>query len=355
MNDRTAPATPLTDVLDRLARFEPTDLPVISLYLNLQADERGKDNFASFVRKELKARGSTYPADSPSRASFDRDTRRIEEYLGSRVSPSFNGLALFACAGAHEFFEAVPLDAPLPSHRLSVGRQPHLYPLELIADQYPVHAAVMADSQAARIFVFGLNRTLRSETVGGERIKRVAAGGWSQMRYQRHVEKLQADHVRELVSVLDRVVRQDKIDHVVLIGDAVNVALVKGELSKELSAKLVDELKLEAHASPHEVMKAAADAMRAHDARTDAEVIRSVLDEYRAGGLATAGPEPTRAALERGQVDELYLTAQRTDDTPDSGWDELVGLARQTSASVRFIEDSALLADVGGIAAALRY
>ncbi len=39
--------------IDSLAAFPPTSLPVISLYLNAQSDEHGRDHFASFVKKEL--------------------------------------------------------------------------------------------------------------------------------------------------------------------------------------------------------------------------------------------------------------------------------------------------------------
>jgi hypothetical protein len=46
----------LNEHLDRMAAFEPVPFPVISLYLNTQADQHGRDNFDSFVRKELSAR-----------------------------------------------------------------------------------------------------------------------------------------------------------------------------------------------------------------------------------------------------------------------------------------------------------
>ena len=40
---------PLEHLIDRLAAFEPQDdLPVVSLYLNAQADERGRHNFHTF-------------------------------------------------------------------------------------------------------------------------------------------------------------------------------------------------------------------------------------------------------------------------------------------------------------------
>jgi peptide subunit release factor 1 (eRF1) len=81
-----------------------------------------------------------------------------------------------------------------------------------------------------------------------------------------------------------------------------------------------------------------------------------VLGDYRAGGLATAGAEETYEALANGQVDELLLAAPPPSaDGASTIADDLVTKARQTSARVRFIEDSTLLADVGGVAASLRY
>jgi peptide subunit release factor 1 (eRF1) len=99
--------------------------------------------------------------------------------------------------------------------------------------------------------------------------------------------------------------------------------------------------------------------MRRHDARTDAEVVASVLDAYRSGGLGAAGIEATRDALIAGQVDELYLTvaadASADPDGKPTEAEELIALAARTAATTRFIEDPALLADVGGVAAALRF
>jgi peptide subunit release factor 1 (eRF1) len=359
-------------ILDRLARFEPSPLPVISLYLNLQADQHGKANYAPFLKKELAARARTYAASSPERASFDKDAARIEQYLATEVGPAVNGLALFACSGSDGFFEAVPVDVPVDAHRLTVASEPHVYPLELLLDRHPRHAVVLADSQSARIFVFGLGQTIAQDTVSGDRVRRTSAGGWSQMRYQRRMDNVQAEHVRELVAALDTMVRAEDVAHIILAGDDVTTSQIKNQLPKELAEKVVEVLKLEIRTPEQEIMAAAATALRRHDEKTDAEVIERVLGDYRAGGLAVAGPDETRDALEKGQVDELYLTTAAADSpadatsgergpepeaasaTPVAG-DELVAKARQTSATVRFIEDGSLLSSVGGVAAALRY
>ena len=84
--------------MDKLAAFEPTDLPVISLYLNAQANQHGRDNFDSFIRKEFKVKSKSFPLRSPARMSFEKDSERINTYL-KNLRPSANGVAIFACAG----------------------------------------------------------------------------------------------------------------------------------------------------------------------------------------------------------------------------------------------------------------
>ncbi len=108
---------PLTDQLDRLARFEPVPYPVVSLYLNTQPNDRGRDQYQSFVRQEFKSRSQTYPQGSPDRDSLDKDMERITSYLENDLQPSANGVAIFACDAAG-LFETVQLNAPIEQHWL---------------------------------------------------------------------------------------------------------------------------------------------------------------------------------------------------------------------------------------------
>ncbi|MDQ3920061.1 MAG: hypothetical protein M3348_16470, partial [Acidobacteriota bacterium] len=57
----------LEKIIDRLADFEPVELPFISLYLNAQANEHGRKDFDRFLRKEFGERAKTFPASSPER------------------------------------------------------------------------------------------------------------------------------------------------------------------------------------------------------------------------------------------------------------------------------------------------
>jgi peptide subunit release factor 1 (eRF1) len=367
--------------LDLLAAFEPTDLPVISLYLDGRPDQRGRPTYEAFVRKELRGRARTFPLRSPERESFDRDAERIQRYLRDEVRPSANGIAIFACAGADGFFHPLQVDAPIEAHRLYVYHQPHLYPLARLDDRYRPYAVLLADTNSARVLVFGVGTRLGGATLEGQKVSRVAVGGWAQARYQRHVENYHLHHAKEVVDALDRVVREERIERVVLAGDEVIVPLLRQQLPAHLADRVVDVLRLDMTTPERDVFRATLDAMREHDARDDRRRVSDLLDAYRAGGLAVVGAHDTLAALRQGQVDELLLSAgleaihegpeeigapllsEAPVPEPEAGRstriafvaDALVTRARQTGARIVFIEDAALLAAVGGVGATLRY
>jgi peptide chain release factor subunit 1 len=383
--------TSVNDQLARLAGFEPSPYPVISLYLNTQPNERGRDNFQAFVRKELKARAQTYPAKSSERQMLERDMQRIGSYLETSIRPSANGVAIFAC-DAGELFEAVQLDAPVDEHWLYVGDQPHLYPLARIASKYPRYAVVLADTNRTRILVIADGGVARDMPIEGVKTRRTMQGGWSQARYQRHVENYHLHHVKDVVEALDRIVTREGISQIVLSGDPVIMPLLREQMPKPLAEKIVDEISLGTNAAQADVIRATVASLKEADARTDREKVEAALGAYRAGGLGVVGPDATLLAMTNGQVDELLIAASLAkidglggtraaemaiaNDSaiadpaveasmagePSSAKagivrlaDELVTRAHQTGARICFVEDPALLEACGGVAATLRY
>jgi peptide chain release factor subunit 1 len=384
-----AESNTLEQIIDGLAEFEPVELPVLSLYLNAQANEHGRKDFERFLRKEFSERVKTFPASGPERQSFERDAERINAYLADELRPETQGVAVFACAGAEDFFEAVQLEAPIDNHRLYIYNQPHLYPLARLVDQYPRYAVLVADTNRARLLVFARGKAVGREEVVGVKTRRSQAGGWAQSRYQRHIDNYREQHAKELSDVLERIVREDNIQHIILAGDEQIIPLLKAEFPKAVQEKIVDVLSLDINAPEHEVLSETMEVMRSFDAQTDVEKAKRLLDEYRAGGLAVVGSQDTLEALSIGQVEELLVTATQQDIEGDAEdvailsdtleevpepvvagidgavaeiaadsvvvSDDLVTRARQTGARVTFVEDATLLAEVGGVGAFLRY
>jgi peptide subunit release factor 1 (eRF1) len=383
-------ATPTTESLTasleepmaKLLAFEPTPLPVISVYLNTEADQHGRNpEIASYLQREFKALARTWPAGSPERASFDTDVERISAYCADKIDTAANGVAIFACSGVDEFFEAIQMKVPIDEHRIYVYNQPHLYHLARLDDQYPRYAAVLTDANFARIFVVGLGEVIDTGEVKGEKVHRVKVGGWSQARYQRRVGNAHKQHAKEVVERLAQIVREDQVSQILLSGDPVILPLLQAEMPQEMAA-IAQVIKIDPHAPEQDVMNATLQKLQETDAKTDAEKVERLMTAYRGRGLAVIGPEAALEALANGQVDELVISSELEQrhrepeqieailapEIPDAtgGTDSdaprevslpdlLVTKAGQTGASVTFIEDPLFLELAGGVGAFLRW
>jgi peptide subunit release factor 1 (eRF1) len=372
---------PLSQRMEVLAALEPSPFPVISLYLSLTPNQNGREDWQQFVRKVLNERAKALRVDSPERGSFDTDAERIRQYLDQPREHASQGLAIFACSGA-ELFEVIPLDTPFDDHWMYVGSVPQLYPLAKLVDTYTRYAAVMLDTNKARIMVFGLATTERDEQIVSDKTRRTSKGGWSQARYQRRADNVHMHHMKEVVDALDKIVREDGINQIVIAADDTALAKLREQLPGHLAEKIVSTVPLQRNAGGDDVVDATFEAIRVKDAETDAEKVQELLDEWQGAGLGVVGPEATLKAFQLGQVEELIITGsvdtlkpvqklppdaasemQAETSAPQGSVDEsrltlsaeLIKRAQQTAARIRFIEDATLLESVGGVGALLRF
>src|SRR5690349_9158189 len=368
-------------LLNKLLEFEPASAPVLSLYLDARADEHGKRTFMPYVRKQLNERAKSYELRTPERESFDRDAERIMAYVENGLEPALNGVAIFACSAANDYFEVGTFEAPFTRNRLFVSDRPHVYPLARVIDEHRRYAVVLADTNRARIFVFATGRAVEEESVENVKTKRTSVGGWSQARYQRHEENYHLHHIKEVIDVLERVVSEEGIEHIILAGDEETVVpLFREQLPQILSEKVIDAVSLGIDTPEHELLEETAKVFKRHDSLTDMEKVERLLNEYRADDLGVAGVADTLAALSNGQVEEMLIAAKAESIQYDKEEvekvlklydvdgalpeeldqrtvaDELVRRANVlSSARVTFIEDSTRLERIGGVGAFLRY
>jgi stalled ribosome rescue protein Dom34 len=368
-------------LLNRLLSFEPTPAPVISLYLDARVNENGQRTFMPFVRKQLNERVKSYDVQSEERQSFEEDFVRIMRYLEHEVQDSVQGLAVFACSAAKDWFEVGDFEAPFERNRVFISDRPHVYPLARLIDQYRRYAVVLADTNRAQIFVFAAGRAVERQDVQNVKTKHSKVGGWSQARYQRHEQNYHLQHAKEVVEMLEKVVRDENIEHVILAGDeTVVIPLLREQMPKTIEEKIIDALSLAIDTPEHELLEESLTAFQRHDSLTDMEKVQRLLNEYRADDLGVAGAAETLAALSNGQVEEMLIAAKAEslqydeeevkkvlelyrgeEPLPDeldqrSVADELVKRANTlSSATVTFIEDSTRLEMLGGVGGFLRY
>jgi len=349
-------------VLDTLAGFESETSPVVTLYLDARPEQRA--TCKGFVESAAKEHEELL-----------EDFDKIRAYIKNELNSSTQTVAIFSCTGDAPLFEAMQLEGAVDGHRLYIDREPHLFPLARLADQLGTYAALLLNTNSARLYVFSAGAAQRQQTVRNKKGKRVSAGGWSQARYQRRLENLHQKHIKEVASALEEAVREEQVRRVLVAGDDVAMPLLREHLSPSTRELLIEVGGLDMSAADAEVYRTTLDAFRDADIQTDAEWVSHVLNAYRARGLATVGVAGVKAALERGQVDRLLVPAIPTASAADqqsSGVDsagtkeqrgqldetaieELVTLARRTDAHITFIEDARLLEPAKGVGAILRF
>ena len=368
-------------LMDRLLSFEPTPAPVISLYLDARVNEHGQRTFMPFVRKQLNERVKSYDVQSEERQSFDEDFVRIMRYLEQEVPPAVRGVAIFACSAAKDWFEVGDFEAPFERNQVFISDRPHLYPLARMMDEYRRYAVVLADTNRAQIFVFAGRQAIERQDVQNVKTKYSKVGGWSQARFQRHRENYHLHHAKEVIEMLEKIVADENIEHIILAGDeATVIPLLREQMPKTIEEKVIDALSLGIDTPEHELVEETLTAFRRHDSLTDMEKVQRLLNEYRADDLGVAGVPETLAALSNGQVEEMLIASKvesiqydeeevkkvlelyrGEEPLPDeldqqSVADELVKRANTlSSATVTFIEDSTRLEMLGGVGGFLRY
>jgi hypothetical protein len=103
--------------------------------------------------------------------------------------------------------------------------------------------------------VFALGATKRRESVQGEKTRRTSMGGWSQARYQRRADNFHKQHVKEVVDLLDKVVADERLNHIVVACDEVAKPFLMEQLPKHLAEKVIDMANVDVKSIPeHELL-----------------------------------------------------------------------------------------------------
>jgi peptide chain release factor subunit 1 len=242
------------------------------------------------------------------REGLRADFGRIRSWFSDEfVRDGTQGVALFACERAGVW---APLTLPVPvTDAVVVADRFLLAPLVPLVGR--VDGAIVAAVGRERGEVF--------ELVGG-RLRELAdlteeqpgqhdQGGWSQARYQRRIEELVADHLRNVADTLDRAVRSRNGVAVVIACAEELRSDVAGLLTQEAREAVAGWTQVEAHAGPVELLEAANPVLDEWRAAKEAEALERWREEAGRDGRAAAGWEATLEAASDGRVELLLFQA----------------------------------------------
>ena len=293
--------------LRELAEFQAEKGCAISLYVDLDpstaptagdADTRVSSLLTEGERRaEANSRGLTHEQ----RVALKKDFARIRDFFENDFDrDGAHGLAVFTAAldnvwRPRALIESVP-------DGVRVGREFHLAPLVPLVGRGEGALVAVVGRERGGLYRLRSGRldevADRSDEVPGKHDQ----GGWSQARFQRHIEKLVGEHLREVAEELDRRVRKMRSPKLIIVSSEETRAELEELLAKDTKSAVIGWTSAEAHAGPSELLELTSPFLEEARVREEAQVVERWRERQVAavepppGGARRWRPRPTRGS-----------------------------------------------------------
>jgi peptide chain release factor subunit 1 len=296
-------------LLRELAALRTEKGCAISLYLNLDPSEVPTAGDAQTrMNAMLNAAEKTDRKDltHEQRVSLKEDFGRIANWFDNDFErDGARGLAVFA-AGLDNYWRPVPLPEPV-ADSAKVSHEFYLAPLiPLVARADGTIVAVIGREQG-QLFRLRAGRLEEVAEHFDEQHGQHDQGGWSQARYQRHIEKLVQEHLKGVAQELDRSRRELRAPRVVLVAAEEMRSEFLDELSLDARAAVVGWTSARAQATPAELLEAVLPVLEKAESKDESEAIERWREEAGRNGRAASGWEQTLEAASDARVELLLF------------------------------------------------
>jgi ribosomal protein L30E len=346
------------ELLRKLARLDPGDALVLSVYLNLRPHTTGanaavrpahivlKDRLRE-IEKTLLPRGQALD-------DFRADGARVNRFFDEHAAPYLQGVAIFACHRL-QFFETLETGVPFDD-QVALEPLPDLFQLTRLADEHETAVVALVDTSTARLFVTRRGFLHEMEGLDEDNFlyRQRNTGGLNHKRYQRRINNRRIDFAREMAETLEALVAHEGATRVILAGDAVAIPILHRALSSQIEPLVSEQiLRLDIRTPRADVQAEVAPLLAQIEADESHDVATRLIEAVREQGLGVIGPQETRDALRHGQADTLVLAQEAS--LREQERNELVHLAAGSGARVETVQAHDALNEAGGVGALLRY
>jgi peptide chain release factor subunit 1 len=373
------------DGLRELAAFRAENGVAISLYVDLDPSvSPTAGDVATRVRSLLDAAAKSHGATRPDlahevRNGLKADFERLERYFESEfVRDGARGLAVFA-AGLDNVWSVLGLPSPV-NDTARVADDFLLAPLVPLLGKGDGGLVAFVSREHGRILALRGGRLQTLTDVTDDVPGRHDQGGWSQGRFQRHIENLAHEHFRAVAEALEARFRALGRPQIVVVAGEETRAEFAEELSNEVADAVIGWTTAPSHATDAELLTIVTPWLDEARAAREANAVARWQEEVGKRARGTAGWADTLAAASDGRVELLLFragvqkTAHRcpacgraaldaitcpldgtTMESRDDGLDLAVRLTLAHGGEVLALQSRQELDAVDGIGAILRY
>ena len=295
----------------------PPAYPFLSIYLDVGHNEQSAEAMRVFVR------GHVRQARAEARSARDRnyletDARHVltylEDVIHARVERNSHGLALFSCA-KQKVFQAVGSPSSFES-KFVVSDRPYLDPLKSGAAVTVNLLACLVDSRSARILELGADGAQAHAEIQSEVHQRHHKGGWSQMRFQRHVDDQIDHHHREVAAALVHISDLQPRSPVVIAGPETVANSFRSHLPSRLQQRVVGDLPVSLKTRERDIFSRILESFEREGSTRHERILEEQLDDALSPALGARGTVEVLNAANSHAIRRLYMAS----DFEARGW-----------------------------------
>jgi peptide chain release factor subunit 1 len=373
-------AEPITQArLRALAAVHPDQGRVLSVFLNLDPAQFATPNARSSAITSVITAAAHKVEESDGLTHDERmalrdDVERVRDVLvGSDIAANgTRAVAIYAC-GPEDLLEVVRLRHPV-DNKVVLDRTAFVEPLVMQGtdERWMV---LLANRRAARLF-FGPGDALQeTDRIVDDVHSQHDQGGWSQLNYQRSVEKEVSDHLVHTAELAFDLYKKQGADRVLIGVPGELIGEFKSKLHPYLTERIAGKISVDVeNASLDDVRSAAGNAITAHVMRCEREALDRLAQGVGTGGRGAAGIVEVLDALNQARVETLLIAENfrasgRMDfeaglllpADADAGEpvedivEPAIEKAIEQSANAMVVRHHTDLAPLGGIGAVLRF
>ncbi|WP_406670664.1 Vms1/Ankzf1 family peptidyl-tRNA hydrolase [Methanolobus sp. ZRKC4] len=368
---------PVTEIdIRALAEIYAEENVYLSVYLPVSRENEHVNRV--FVNSRVGAIKKVLPADL--RPEFEKTFDMAEELLFEPAVSGERGRIIFA--SAPDSFLHVYRLAVEPEKSLVLDTSPFLLPLARLRADYEDYGMLLVDSREARFVCIRSDIAEEKKHLSTDLMKKHKKGGWSQMRFNHLRKEAIKSFFSEVVENVQGTCDELQTRGLVIAGPGEAKQELMDLLSQDVRQSVLGVIDVAMDISRDELVEESDSVLHENELSTSKKKADELKNAILKGGLAVAGVEDVRNALEQARVNVLLIV--KGSSVP--GWicercqnlqantrppeqcdrcggptssvnivEELYELAQRTGAEVEFIEQRDFLDSDDAVGALLRY
>jgi len=287
-----------------LLHFDAAAHWVVSYYMGIGV-ARAQRKANEIVAKDVTKQAINLAAPTgEGRKDVEEDVQKILNFVKMEFKGKAKGLAIFSSKKAG-LWQVYRLPVTMPD-RCVINHSPFVLPMLRIVDESRRFCVVVTDTEKARLFTMYLGEIIERSEIFDVVPGWHKQGGWSQARFQRHIEDLVNRHLKHVADTIFDLHKSEGFGHLVVGGSQEVRTRLFQILHSYLQKIIAGYMNVDATSSTEEILRAARKIETEVEDRRSEEIVKTLAGAKGRGHVVT-GIDNTVGAIKEGRVHTLVL------------------------------------------------